>query len=209
MDTVTSGSFGPRSGRSVKVISRSVGREDPAPPRHEARPPCLSEVVPQATRGVTGLSVIFELIAFYEFSSLTILHDAPRTCLPVRHMSPQHTSSFHLCNITTGGARAFPLNNYLRIELLSANIERRSRTGLSVIFDLITSHKFPSLSILHDAPQTCLRFRRVSLQHNPSFHLCTPCSLNNIVGITSSGMNNIILNRNGSSPKPALPFVWS
>jgi hypothetical protein len=79
MGTVTSRAFGPRSERPVGVVSRFVGREVPAPLRYEARRPCLPVVGPQATRGVVGLSVIPRLVTLYEFSVLSILHDAPRT----------------------------------------------------------------------------------------------------------------------------------
>ena len=44
MDTVMSGSFRPCLERPIEVIGHSVGREDPAPPRHEARRSCLLEV---------------------------------------------------------------------------------------------------------------------------------------------------------------------
>jgi len=124
MDTVTSGSFGPRPERSVQVVGCSVGRKDPTPPRHEARRPCLPEVGSQAT---TGLSVIFMFcFLFYDFSSLHSSRCTTNT-LAFWSMSSQHTSSFHPCNMTARKAsddRAFPLNNYLHIRLLLASSNR-------------------------------------------------------------------------------------
>ena len=123
MDTITSGSFGPRSERSVQVVGCSVGRKDPTPPRHEARRPCLPEVGSQAT---TGLSVIFEFVAFYDFSSIHTSR-CTKNMPAFWSMSPQHTSSFHPCNMTARRAsddRVFTLNNYLHIRLLLASSNR-------------------------------------------------------------------------------------